>query len=322
MIAASAGASWRPSLYCPVMDDISRSRDDIGTTADPTGQIGPQTKESYRILPGRADAGVVVACDHANNAFPPGYGTLGLPPEQLTRHIAYDIGAAEVTRRISDLLNAPAVMAHYSRLLIDPNRGLDDPTLIMRISDGAVVPGNRRLSEGEREKRVQLYYEPYHSALDEVLNQSIAAGVVPLLMSIHSFTESWRGRPRPWHAGILWDEDGRLALPLLNALKAEGDLVVGDNVPYTGRLKGDCMWRHGTMRGIAHCIVEIRQDLIRDEEGQRDWAERLTRLLVGLMNCPKFCADAQRIEFHVSNADITDQIHAPDGGARTQEVGR
>ncbi len=297
----------RACLYLGPMDDTSQAQAQDGQATDHGSMIGPQTTESYRILPGRANAGIVIACDHANNAFPPGYGTLGLPADQLTRHIAYDIGAAEVARRMSGLLNAPAVMTHYSRLLIDPNRGLDDPTLLMRISDGVVVPGNRSINDKEREKRIGQFYEPYHQALDATLDQCIATRVVPILVSIHSFTESWRGKMRPWHAGILWDSDGRLALPLLEELRAEGDIVVGDNVPYTGRLKGDCMWRHGTMRGIAHCIVEIRQDLIGEEKGQRDWAERLARLLSKLMRCSAFCDEAQHIKFHVSIADISDR---------------
>ena len=124
------------------------------------GHIAAADAESFVVLPGRADAGLMVLCDHASNALPAGYGTLGLCARELERHIAYDIGAAAVTRRIAEAFEAPAVMTRYSRLLIDPNRGMDDPTLIMRLSDGAVVPGNRDLDDAEREKRTRLYYEP------------------------------------------------------------------------------------------------------------------------------------------------------------------
>ncbi|MEO1282504.1 MAG: N-formylglutamate amidohydrolase [Pseudomonadota bacterium] len=271
----------------------------------PTQVVIPhELAESYHVLEGDPAAGVIVLCDHANNAFPPGYGTLGLPADQLIRHIAYDIGAAEVTRLLSETLNAPAVMTRYSRLLIDPNRGDDDPTLIMRISDGAVVPGNRILDDAERERRKSKYYDPYHAAIDQVIDGCIAAGHVPMLFSIHSYTDVWRGAQRPWHCGILWDEDDRLALPLLQALRDEGDLLVGDNEPYTGRLKGDCMWQHGTMRGLAHCIIEIRQDLITTGEGQASWAKRLARILQNLIAEPTFNDRVGRVEFHVSNADI------------------
>jgi len=129
----------------------------------------------YLFLPGSLTSGILLLCDHADNAFPAGYGTLGLPPEQLERHIAYDPGAAAITRRMSELLGCPAVMTRYSRLLIDPNRGEDDPTLVMRISDGAVIPGNAGLNEAEIAKRINLYYRPYHIAVDEVIDAMVAA---------------------------------------------------------------------------------------------------------------------------------------------------
>jgi predicted N-formylglutamate amidohydrolase len=241
--------------------------------------IAGQEEESYCVLPGRIDHGLILLCDHAGNALPPGYGTLGLPPEQLRRHIAYDIGAAAVTRALAAALGVPAAMTRYSRLLIDPNRGRDDPTLIMRLSDGAVVPGNRRLDAAERERRLGRYYEPYHRGVDAVIDRFLAAGVTPILLSIHSFTESWKERPRPWHVGVLWGEDARLARPLVAALYAEGDLIVGENEPYAGQLAGDCLWQHGARRGLANAIVEIRQDLIRDAAGQEAWASRMQRVI-------------------------------------------
>lgn len=246
-------------------------------------RIEARSADTYVILPGRANSGLVLLCDHAGNAFPPEYGTLGLPDSQLKRHIAYDIGAAEVTRRLSVALGAPAVMTRYSRLLIDPNRGEDDPTLIMRLSDGAIVPGNRVISPEEREKRLRLYYRPYHDAIDAVLDRCVATGRIPAILSVHSFTESWKGTPRPWHASAMWGEDVRLAEPLFEALCAENDLIVGANEPYAGQLVGDTLWQHGTRRGLAHAIIEVRQDLIRDEKGQAAWAERLARIMRGLL---------------------------------------
>ena len=248
------------------------------------GSIRAEDHDSYSILPGRADAGLILLCDHAGNAVPPGYGSLGLPPEQLRRHIAYDIGAAGVTRALAAALGAPAVMTRYSRLLIDPNRGADDPTLIMRLSDGAVIPGNRRLDAAERDKRMRLYYQPYHRAIDAVIDRCLASGVAPSLLSIHSFTESWKERPRPWHVGVLWDRDLRLAGPLLEGLYAEGDLIVGDNEPYSGQLEGDCLWQHATCRGLVNALIEVRQDLIRDAAGQAAWAERLARIVAAILS--------------------------------------
>jgi predicted N-formylglutamate amidohydrolase len=256
------------------------------TTAPPRPRIAAATAETWTVLPGLADAGLIILCDHASNAFPPGYGTLGLAAAQLQRHIAYDIGAAAITRQLAALLGVPAVLTHYSRLLIDPNRGADDPTLIMRLSDGAVVPGNRNLTAAERDTRIERYYRPYHDTVAEVVQRCVATGIRPAILSIHSFTESWKTVPRPWHAGILWDRDPRLALPLLEALFAEGDLIVGDNQPYHGGLEGDTMWTHGTCNGLAHCIIEVRQDLIRDEAGQTAWSHRLSRLMRSLLDRP------------------------------------
>jgi predicted N-formylglutamate amidohydrolase len=186
-------------------------------------------------------------------------------------------------RALAAELGVPAAMTRYSRLLIDPNRGRDDPTLIMRLSDGAVIPGNRKLDAAERDKRLRLYYEPYHRAITAMIDRCLATGVEPLLLSIHSFTESWKESARPWHVGVLWDGDGRLAKPLLDSFHAEGDLIVGENEPYAGRLEGDCLWQHGEQRGLAGAIVEIRQDLIRSEAGQKAWSQRLCRIVERLL---------------------------------------
>lgn len=248
--------------------------------------IDSETRESYSVISGAADAGLVLLCDHARNVFPSGYGTLGLPEAQLKRHIAYDIGAEAITRHLAASLGVPALLTHFSRLLIDPNRGADDPTLIMRLSDGAIVPGNRHLDHAERDKRIALYYRPYHDAIDRVIDTCLATGTTPAILSIHSFTESWKMVARPWHAGILWDRDPRMAVPLLDALYAEGDLIVGDNQPYHGGLEGDTMWQHATTRGLAHALIEVRQDLIRDETGQQAWGQRLTRLMRQLLDRP------------------------------------
>jgi len=247
--------------------------------AKPAHTVAQILAESHRILAGRADAGLVVLCDHAENSFPPEYGSLGLPPAELQRHIAYDIGAAGVAERLAGELGAPAVLTRFSRLLIDPNRGADDPTLVMRISDGAIIPGNRHLDEAERARRMQLYYDPYHRAVDSVIDQCLVHHAHPVLLSIHSFTEVWRGEIRPWQVGVLWDSDRRLAGPLIEELLAEGDLLVGDNEPYSGKLQGDTMWQHGTKRGLPHALIELRQDLVRDEVGQAQWADRIARVM-------------------------------------------
>lgn len=259
----------------------------------------------YTSCEGNPGCGLLIVCDHASNAIPAEYDMLGLPQRQLERHIGYDIGAASVTRILAKLMNAPAILSGFSRLLIDANRGDDDPTLIMRLSDGAAVPGNANYDAAERERRIARYYEPYHQAIGGAIDAGIEAGRPPALFSIHTFTENWRGTPRPWHATILWDKDPRLPMPLLQALKREDALVIGENVPYTGELKGDCLYRHATQRGLAHALIEIRQDLVRGEDGQREWGARLARIMTGLLQASGATAKLNTIEHFGSHTDGT-----------------
>ncbi len=231
-----------------------------------------------------ADHGLIVLCDHAENTLPSEYGTLGLEPDQLERHIGYDIGAKALSEKLADALGATLAMTRFSRLLIDPNRGEDDPTLIMRLSDGAVVPGNARHDAAECARRLDRYYKPYDDAITQACaHVTNVTGRAPVLFSLHSFTPNWRGHPRPWHAGVLWDRDPRLAVPLIELLQAEGDLIVGDNEPYRGELPGDTMHRHGTMKGLPHALLEVRQDLICDDAGVDAWASRLIPMLERLV---------------------------------------
>ncbi len=223
---------------------------------------------------------LIFVCDHASNALPPDYGTLGLEPDLFRRHIAYDIGAADVTRAMAQAFNAPAILGAYSRLLIDLNRGADDPTLVMKLSDGAIIPGNAKADFAEVANRTRRFYRPYHDAIEAEIARARANKITPVIISIHSFTPEWRGRKRPWQVGVLWDRrDGRLALPLLEALRREGDLTVGDNQPYSGELEGDCMAQHALAHGYAHVLIEIRQDLIETAAGAARWAQRLTPIL-------------------------------------------
>ncbi|HME83171.1 MAG TPA: N-formylglutamate amidohydrolase [Roseiarcus sp.] len=231
---------------------------------------------------GPLDASVLIVCDHASNAIPPGYGSLGLKREALERHIAYDIGAAELARALAARLEAPAVLSTFSRLLIDPNRGADDPTLVMRYSDGAIVPGNARADAAEIACRLERFWAPYRNRVAATIEAMMATGEPPALVSIHSFTPVWRGAPRRWKVGVLWDRDDRIAKPLLEALAAEPDLHVdgiGDNEPYDGALAGDTIDAVATARGLANALIEIRQDLIAEAPGALAWADRFARLL-------------------------------------------
>lgn len=248
------------------------------------GQAGGTDFLPFETHLGSADHGLIIICDHAENTLPDAYGTLGLPAEQLARHIGYDIGAKALSQQLAGALDASLVMSRFSRLLIDPNRGQDDPTLIMRLSDGAVVPGNGNHDAAERAHRLEHFYHPYDQAiLDTVAAVTQRTGKPPILFSIHSFTSVWRGQPRPWHAGVLWDKDPRLAVPLIEALRAQEGMIVGDNEPYRGELPGDTMHRHGTVRGIAHALLEVRQDLIEDDAGVARWAAILAPILQDLV---------------------------------------
>lgn len=240
----------------------------------------------FTTIDGDPTGGLRFICDHAENRLPSRYGTLGLDPEALDRHIAWDPGAKAVTLSLARRLGAPAVLSRFSRLLIDPNRGRDDPTLVMRLSDRAVIPGNLAIDSAEREERIARFYAPYDDAIGRAIDAALLGGTVPAIVSIHSFTPVWRGRGRPWQAGILWDADPRLAVPLIERLRAEGDLVVGDNEPYSGALAGDTLYRHATRRGLAHALIEIRQDLIADSEGVEEWSARLAAMLSDLNGLP------------------------------------
>jgi predicted N-formylglutamate amidohydrolase len=268
----------------------------------------------YRSIEGDVRTGLLILCDHAENTIPQPYANLGLRSEDLNRHIAYDLGAAPVAECLAELLGAPALLSRFSRLLIDPNRGLDDPTLIMQISDGLVVPGNAGLDEAAVAARVARYYAPYHQAIERAIDAGIAAGKPPAVVSVHSFTQAWKGVPRPWSVGVLWDKDPRLALPLLEGFRAIPGVVVGDNAPYTGQLKGDTLYRHGTRRGLAHALIEVRQDLILGPEGQAEWATRLAEVLRKVM---RLGGPLHAIEIHGSYTDIA-PAQGPNGeGAAT-----
>jgi predicted N-formylglutamate amidohydrolase len=229
------------------------------------------TEDAFEAIPGSGS--LLLLCDHASNALPP--GGLGLDPGLLFTHIAYDIGAATVTRTLAAAWGAPAILGVWSRLLIDLNRGADDPTLVMKLSDGSAIPGNRDADEAEVARRIAAYHAPYHAAIGCELDRM---GNRAVILSLHSFTPSWKSVPRKWDVGVLYDEDARLAAPLMHRL-AEAGFIVGDNEPYTGALEGDTLNCHGTKRGLPHVLLEMRQDLIGDPAQAQDFAMRLKPIL-------------------------------------------
>ncbi|WP_293575680.1 N-formylglutamate amidohydrolase [Phaeobacter sp.] len=219
----------------------------------------------------------VITCDHATNVVPDfvNGGDLGLPAQDMNRHIAYDIGAFGVSKHLGALLNAPVVASNFSRLVIDPNRGADDPTLLMKLYDGSIIPGNRLADAQEREARIKACYEPYHDALAGLMRRPD-----PILVAIHSFTPQLRGKPpRPWQIGILAPDEEPFSPFLVEQLQQEADLCVGINQPYTGYLPGDSVDRHATAAGHPNTLIELRNDLIADPADQQAWAARLAEIL-------------------------------------------
>lgn len=234
--------------------------------------------EPFEIVNAGGDAPWLVTCDHASNAVPPQVagGDLGLPPAEMDRHIAYDVGAAGVARHLAVLLGAPAVLSRFSRLVIDPNRGEDDPTLVMKLYDGTIIPANRHVGPEEVARRKALFYTPYHDAVARLA----ARREDTLYLAIHSFTPRLAGRrPRPWHVGVLHAWDERLSRPLLDRLAREEDLICAANEPYPGHLPGDAVDRHALRHGRPNALIELRHDLIAAPRDQRAWAERLAPVL-------------------------------------------
>jgi predicted N-formylglutamate amidohydrolase len=212
---------------------------------------------------------------------------LGLDAESLKLHIGWDIGAADVSRHLARKLDAPVILAGYSRLVIDCNRDVDDPTSMPAMSDGVPVSGNKDLSPAARSQRVEALFKPYHAAIETALDGFTVRGVHPAVLSIHSFTPEMNGVARPWHIGILWDKDPRMAVPMLAALRREAGLVVGDNEPYSAREPaGYTVRTHAEKRGLPHLNVELRQDLLATNAATAEWAERLARVLMPILEDP------------------------------------
>lgn len=230
----------------------------------------------------RPDGGaqILLICDHAGRAIPNSLSDLGLAAGELDRHIAWDIGAEAVARHLAALFDAPLVVQRYSRLVIDCNRSLDDPTAIAQISDGTTIPGNLGLTPAERAARAAAIHAPYHAAIGAERCRLSRRGPGPAILSVHSFTPVMSDFARPWHIGLLWNRDGRIALPLLRSLRAQANLTIGDNEPYSGRDgHGYTMHVHPAPHDLPHILLEIRQDLIADETGASHWAALLHRHL-------------------------------------------
>ncbi|MGE5517982.1 MAG: N-formylglutamate amidohydrolase [Bacteroidota bacterium] len=233
---------------------------------------------------GRAD--VLLICDHASPVIPSHYAELGLAAADRMAHVAWDIGAAEVTRGLARRLGCPAVLAGISRLVIDCNRQLGDPGSIPANSCGVLVPGNVAVDDVEADARAERWFWPYHHEIGTVLSHLFRRGRVPAMVSVHSFTPCMGAAARPWHVGVLSNRDRRMAAPVLRALSAVPGLQVGDNQPYSARELNYSLDTHAGAAGLPHVSFEIRQDLVADAAGCEHWADLLAQVLRPILADP------------------------------------
>lgn len=244
----------------------------------------------YEIVNPASTTPLLLVCDHASNHIPPQLNQLGVKDEVLQDHVAWDPGAAIVTKRIAETLSCTAVLGNYSRLLIDVNRDPETQldSMIPEVSDHYHIPGNQHLSDQDKQTRIDEIHEPYHRAIAQRLDALNRLEPAPLLFSIHSFTQMMNGSQqlRPWHAGILWNADPRMAKPLMEHFRQHDHLVIGDNEPYSARAFAYTIDRHGHHRGIPNCAIELRQDLLQNEEDYDWWVTHLSKGLQRILNIP------------------------------------
>jgi len=242
----------------------------------------------FVVLEEHGQAPALVVCDHASRAFPKALDRLGLPELPSWQHIAWDIGAGELARGLAHALHAPAVLAGYSRLVVDCNRSPDDAEAFRKESDGWAIPGNLHLTEYDRRVRLASFFDPYHECISAMLGGFRARGTVPLLVAVHSFSPSLGGIDRPWHVGVLWDHDEPNARRLLASLRQQQGLVVGDNEPYSGKHPANyTIAHHAQATGLPHVCIEVRQDLLSAPAGIERWVRLLARILVGILAHPE-----------------------------------
>ena len=250
--------------------------------------LGPGDPPPFETLNERGTSRALVVCDHASCRVPAALGTLGVGEVERTEHIGWDLGAGAVARRLSSLLDAPAVLAGYSRLVVDCNRPAAAPDRIPPVSDTVPVPGNAGLEPAEVEARIAEIFTPYHDAIAAALDRMTASGLLPVLVAVHSFTPQLvGGAPRPWEIGICWDKDRRLADPMIEHLRADG-LLVGANEPYDfGVLTDYTVPVHAEARGLPSLLVEIRNSEIRSTKAVETWAQRLAGHVRALLDLPE-----------------------------------
>ena len=249
--------------------------------------LGPDDPPPFNILQVEPSRPALLVCDHASNRVPAKFHNFGVSRENMQTHCALDIGAGAVTRLLSRRLVLPAVLAGYSRLVVDCNRRLDDPSAFPASIDGVVVPGNQQLTHADRQVRADALYWAYHHAVRDQLGLLESIARAPALIAVHSFAPILIGKHRPWDIGVLWDKDPRMPVPLIEGLRKIPDLVVGDNEPYSGRHAHDfTVDHHAEAEGLPHVGIELRQDLIDTDAGAAHWAELLAGVLEPILSDP------------------------------------
>ena len=249
--------------------------------------LGSFEAPPYELLRGEALAPQLVVCDHASGRIPRVLNYLGLAAEHCESHIALDIGAGDLARALSERLKATAVLCNYSRLVVDCNRARSDSSSILDRSAGVDIPGNKDLSEEKKNRRLAEIYVPYHATIDRELDRLQTMVAAPVLIAIHSFTRFLEGHNRRWDCGVLWDLDPRIARPLLDGLRSTGELLVGDNVPYSGKHPEDyTVDHHAEERGFPCAALEVCQDLLDSPAKVAAMADRLYRILKPILDDP------------------------------------
>lgn len=247
--------------------------------------LGSDDPAPFEVLNPDGGSQMLLTCDHASRLVPQSLDQLGLPPEQFDRHIAYDIGAEALTRILSNTLDARAIFAGYSRLVIDVNRPPGHPDSIVPENDSIPVPGNQNLTDEARRQRVRELFEPYHDSINRALARLWNRGPAPAIFSIHSFSPYFGDKPRPWDIGVLWNRDPRIAIPLMEHLERY-DLRVGDNEPYSGHDLAYTVDMHGSASGISNCAIEINQDQLMDSGGILRWVDILSECILPILDMP------------------------------------
>ncbi|MCA0302199.1 MAG: N-formylglutamate amidohydrolase [Proteobacteria bacterium] len=242
--------------------------------------LGPGDPPSFTVHNEAGTAPLLLLCDHASKAVPRALGDLGIGEAELSRHIGWDIGGLEAALALSEALDAPLVASGYSRLVIDCNRWPGGEGSTPEVSDGTRVPANAGLSAAAVEARAEACFWPYHREVDRQLDRMAAAGRRVAMLVVHTFTPVMAGFQRPWHVGVLWNDDPRLPVPLLAELRRDPSLVVGDNEPYSARASYEyTLTAHARPRGLPHASIEIRQDLVGTPAEARAWGRRLAPAL-------------------------------------------